>query len=114
MWLEKLADGVLRVTTPLGPRYIELSFWQRVYLIWLFRNFKVLPMQVLGRRQQRVIESLCAAQRFISLPAHGWEEAWIIGTVERRPRVEVETLPEKMPSGTVSESVPFVADAKQP
>jgi hypothetical protein len=114
MWLEKLADGVLRVTTPLGPRYIELSFRQRVYLIWLFRNFKVLPMQVLGRRQQRVIESLCAAQRFVSLPAHGWEEGMIIGTVERRPRVEVETLPEKKPSGAISDSVPFVADAKQP
>ena len=114
MWLEKLATGVLRVTTPLGPRYVELSFRQRVYLIWLFRNFKVLPMQVLGRRQQRVIESLCAAQRFISLPAHGWEEGVIIGTVERRPRVEVETLPEKKPSGVVSDSVPFVADAKQP
>lgn len=112
MWLEKLASGVLRVTTPLGPRYIELSFRQRLHLVWLFRNFKVLPMQVLGRRQQRLIESLCATQRFIAIPAHGWEDGLVIGTVERRPRVEVETLPDKRPS--VSESVPFVADAKQP
>lgn len=114
MWLEKLADGVLRVTTPLGPRYIELSFRERVYLIWLFRNFKVLPLQVLGRRQQSFIESLCAAQRFVSIPAHGWEEGVVIGTVERRPRVEVEMLPEKKPSGVISEAVPFVADAKRP
>jgi hypothetical protein len=112
MWLEKLAGGVLRVTTPLGPRYIELSFWQRLYLVWLFRNFKVLPMQVLGRSQQRLIESLCAAQRFVSVPAHGWEDGVVIGTVERRPRVEVETPPQK--KANVSESVPFVADPKQP
>ncbi len=114
MWLEKLAGGVLRVTTPLGPRYIELTFPQRLYLAWVFRNFKVLPMQVLGQRQQRLIESLCAAQRFISIPVHGWEESVVIGTVERRPRVEVENLPEKKPSTAVSESVPFAADAKQP
>ena len=114
MWLEKLASGVLRVTTPLGPRYIELSFWQRVYLIWVFRNFKVLPMQVLGRQQQRVIEDLCAGQRFVSLPVHGWEDSLIIGTVERRPRVEVETLPDKRPVASASEAVPFVTDAKQP
>ncbi|HZQ70997.1 MAG TPA: hypothetical protein VFA68_20890 [Terriglobales bacterium] len=114
MWLDKLADGVLRVTTPLGPRYIELSFRQRVYLIWVFRNFRVLPMQVLGQRQQRLVESLCASQRFVSVPAQGWEEGFIIGTVERRPRIEVETLPEKKPSAAVSDSVPFVADAKRP
>ena len=47
MWFEKLFAGVLRVLTPLGPRYIRPSFAQRIYLLWIFRHFKVLPLQVL-------------------------------------------------------------------
>ena len=47
MWMEKLLAGVLRVLTPLGPRYIKLSLAQRIYLLWIFRHFQVLPLQVL-------------------------------------------------------------------
>jgi len=36
MWMEKLAQGVLRVLTPLGPRYLNPSFAQRLYLLWIF------------------------------------------------------------------------------
>jgi hypothetical protein len=39
MWLEKLSWGVLRVLTPLGPRYVKPSLAQRFYLLWIFRNF---------------------------------------------------------------------------
>lgn len=87
MWMEKLESGVLRVMTPLGPRYIQPSFWERVYLLWMFRHFRTLPQVVLTGRQQRLIEKLCAEQRFVSLP-YGWREAPILGTVERRPVVE--------------------------
>jgi len=47
MWIEKLLGGVLRVLTPLGARYIRPALAQRIYLLWIFRNFKVLPLQVL-------------------------------------------------------------------
>ena len=57
--IDKLNDGVLRVLTPLGPRYIRPSFKQRLYLLWVFRNFQVLPMQVLsGTMLQDHLEAL--------------------------------------------------------
>ena len=61
MWLEKLASGVLRVLTPLGPRYLQPSFAQRLYLLWVFRNFQTLPVKVLTSRQRRRVESMWAA-----------------------------------------------------
>jgi hypothetical protein len=103
MLMEKLTGGVLRVLTPLGPRYIKPTFAQRVYLLWIFRHFEILPLQVLSQRQKRLIDVLCAAQRFVSLP--GLDEAPVLGTVERRPPVEVEQLPPRRPSERVSEAV---------
>ena len=64
MLIEKLADGVVRVQTAIGPRYLKPSFLQRVYLLWMFRNFPNLPHAVLSRRQQRLIDRMCAEQRF--------------------------------------------------
>jgi hypothetical protein len=85
MWFEKLFAGVLRVLTPLGARYIKLSLAQRIYVLWIFRNFQILPLQVLTSRQRRMIDALCVEPRFIPLTdADGWE-APILGTLERRP-----------------------------
>jgi len=112
MWMEKLTIGVLRVLTPLGPRYIEPSFWQRVRLLWIFRNFEVLPLQVLRPRQKQLIEELCAEHRFVSLtPTNSLEDAPVLGTVERRPPIEVEPSPQRKPN--VSEVTPFAADVRQ-
>lgn len=58
---EKLRTGLVELRTPLGSVYVTPSFWQRVYLVWTFRNFRTLPKQVLNRRQQHVIENLCRA-----------------------------------------------------
>jgi hypothetical protein len=106
MWMEKLSGGVLRVLTPFGPRYILPTFRQRIYLLWIFRNFQTLPLQVLRPWQQRLIDGLCAEQRFASLAlVDGWEDAPIIGTLERRPPVEVETLPARRASRGVRDAV---------
>jgi hypothetical protein len=87
MWIEKLFAGVLRVLTPLGPRYIKLSLAQRIYLLWIFRNFKMLPLQVLTSRQRLVIDALCVEPKFVSqTDTDGWE-APVLGTLERRPPV---------------------------
>jgi hypothetical protein len=112
MWMEKLARGVLRVLTPLGPRYIEPSFWQKVHLLWIFRNFEVLPLQVLNAGQQRLIDDLCAEQRFVAL-SHSLllEDAPILGTVERRPPIEVERPLDLKPE--TSDVTPFAADIRQ-
>jgi hypothetical protein len=115
MWMDKLAGGLLRISTPLGPRFVSPSFFQRLYLVWLFRNFQSLPMQVLSPRQRRMVESLFADNRRIAqVPLHLVHEAPVIGTVERRPPVE-DMLPPKRPSAPVSEHAvpPLIADQRQ-
>jgi hypothetical protein len=80
MWIDKLMQGVVRVQTPVGPRYVMPTFVQQVYLLWTFRHFLILPHAVLRKRQQRLIDHLCLEQRFASmLFADGMP---VIGTVE--------------------------------
>jgi len=99
MLIRKLSAGVLCVVTPLGPRYIKLTFSQRLYLAWIFRHFEILPLQVLSNRQQALIDALCAQQQFLAIhPTDSLEDIAIIGSIERRPRVEVETLPLRRPN----------------
>jgi hypothetical protein len=110
MLIEKLAAGVVQVQTPIGPRYVMPSFLQRVYLLWMFRNFPILPHAVLTRRQQRMIDRMCGEQRFASMAyADGMDEAPVIGTVERRPPIGAEQLPPRRP--TASESA-LAAEAR--
>ena len=99
MLIEKLAAGVVQVQTPIGPRFVMPSFLQRVYLLWMFRNFPILPHAVLNARQQRMIDRMCSEQRFASMAyADGMDEAPVIGTVERRPPIAADQLPQRRPS----------------
>lgn len=113
MWIDKLVDGVVRIVTPIGPRYIRLTFSQRAYFLWIFRHFDKLPQQVLSERQQQFIDALCVEHRFISLPS-SMEEAPIIGTLERIPLLRMEDIPPKRPSASVNDAgAPFAADLRQ-
>jgi len=99
MLIGKLSNGVLRVLTPLGPRYVRPTFRQRLYLLWIFRNFDLLPLQVLSQRQRQLIDELAVEQQFVSIAQDiGVEDGPILGTIERRPPVEVETQTEKKPN----------------
>src|SRR6476620_1789739 len=103
MLLDKLSAGVLRVLTPLGPRYIKLTFSQRLLLVWIFRHFEMLPLQVLSHWQQALIDALCIQQQFIAMYSVGESENFpVIGTVERRPPVEIETFPPRRPNARVT------------
>jgi hypothetical protein len=94
MLIEKLAAGVVQVQTPIGPRYVMPSFLQRVYLLWMFRNFPILPHAVLSRRQQRLIDRMCSEQSFASMAYTGaLLEAPVLGTVEHRPPISAERWP---------------------
>lgn len=98
MLIEKLTAGVVQVQTPIGPRYVMPSFLQRVYLIWIFRNFPILPHAVLNRRQQRLIDRMCSEQRFASMAyADGMNEAPVIGTIEHRPPMGTAQFPSRRP-----------------
>ncbi|HZQ94890.1 MAG TPA: hypothetical protein VFA67_07765 [Candidatus Sulfotelmatobacter sp.] len=111
MWIEKLAGGVVRVQTPIGPRYVMPSFVQRLYLLWVFRNFQILPHAVLSRRQQRMIDQMCSQQRFASIAyAGGMDEAPVIGTIEHRPPVAPDDLPLRRPAARESS---LTAEARQ-
>jgi hypothetical protein len=110
MWLEKLSLGVLRVLTPLGPRYVNPSVLQRLYLLWIFRNFHSLPVKVLSPRQQKRIDSMCARHGFVSLLELA--EPAILGTLEQRPPLESES--QRRPNQSVSAVMrPFATDAQQ-
>jgi hypothetical protein len=112
MWIEKLAGGVVRVQTPIGPRYLVPSFLQRLYLMWMFRHFPILPHAVLSRSQQRLIDRMCGEQRFASMAyADGMDEAPVIGTIERRPVVGTDPLPPRRPVGSESSS-PLPAEVR--
>jgi hypothetical protein len=112
MLIEKLVAGVVKVQTPIGPRYVMPSFLQRMYLLWMFRNFPILPNAVLSRRQQRLIDRMCSEQSFASMAyADGMDEAPVIGTIEHRPAVVVQPLPPRRPA--TSESGSLAAEIRQ-
>jgi hypothetical protein len=112
MLIEKLAAGVVQVQTPIGPRCVMPSFLQRIYLLWMFRNFPILPHAVLSGRQQRMIDRMCSEQRFASMAyADGMDEAPVIGTVEHRPPMGSDQLPPRRPAAR--ESNALAAEARQ-
>jgi hypothetical protein len=108
MLIEKLAAGVVKVQTPIGPRYVmPSSFLQRAYLLWMFRNFPILPHAVLSRRQQRMIDQMCSEQRFASIAySDGMNEVPVIGTVEHRPPRVADTTPERKPPTSQESALP--------
>src|SRR5712692_10183598 len=108
MWIERLLYGVLRVLTPLGPRYLGPSFLERAYLLWTFRNFPSLPLAVLNHRQQKLVDRLYSRQKFVSLSfENGMVDQLLIGTVERlSPRhSQTETQAEGALSGLAASGI---------
>jgi hypothetical protein len=110
MWFEKLSEGVLRVLTPTGPRYVRPSLAERLYLLWIFRNFSTLPFKVLSPRQQSWIDRLCSAHGFVS---QSGSDTTLLGTLEQRPPIEPCNLPPLRPSQGVSDAVSFAANLQQ-
>jgi hypothetical protein len=110
MSIQKLSGGVLRVLTPLGPRYLRPSLAQRIYLLWIFRNFPTLPVKVLTSRQIRVIDAICAERK--SLGTLG-EDFPLLGTLEERPAIVADELPPRRPSGKVSDVASFASNLRQ-
>ena len=84
MWMEKIRHGVLQISTDSGPRYVAPSFVERIQLLWMFRNFHILPQQVLSRHERQLVEMLCTEERLArGRNGHANDELCLIGTVER-------------------------------
>ena len=114
MSIEKLSVGMLRVLTPLGPRYLKPTFTQRVYLLWLFRNFPTLPVKVLNARQLRWIDAICAEHQFLTFPPNRLGDIVILGTLEQAPAADAANLPPRRSGARASEAAaPFAADVQQ-
>jgi|ERR1700722_1737808 len=98
MKMEKLFFGVLRVLTPSVPRYLTPSLAERLYLLWIFRNFELLPIKVLNPRGNNAVSRLCAArQGFVSvLEANELIDPPLLGTFEQRPPVAPLRLPNRL------------------
>jgi len=108
MWIEKLADGVLELETPIGPRYLQPNLAQRAYLMWTFRNFFSLPQQVLRPRERRLVDRLWSENKFVSLSTVGAPDRPVIGRIERRRApAQAQVLPIRKP---VSCAEPAVAE----
>src|ERR1019366_9544074 len=58
MLLAKLKSGLLGFETEHGLVFVQPSGWQRVHLLWTFRNFQSLSIKLLSARQVRLVESL--------------------------------------------------------
>jgi Gram-negative bacterial TonB protein C-terminal len=56
---QKIRAGLVELHTNIGSVYVSPSFWERIYLLWTFRNFHRLPKQVLNRRQRQLVDNLC-------------------------------------------------------
>lgn len=110
MWIEKLADGVLELDTPIGSRYVQPNLVQRAYLMWTFRNFFSLPQQVLLPWERRLIDRLWSENRFVSVSASGTHDKPVIGRIERRVPTLAEVQPIRKP---VSGSTSTVAEPGQ-
>ena len=59
---QKIRATVVELRIKDGRIYVKPSGWERLYLLWTFRNFYHLPKQVLNHRQEQVIEQLCREQ----------------------------------------------------
>src|SRR5579864_8800067 len=77
---QKIRTGLVELRTHIGSVYVSPSFWERIYLLWTFRNFHSLPKQVLNRHQQQLIDKLCRAE--IVSRSGPIARSSIIGTVE--------------------------------
>jgi Gram-negative bacterial TonB protein C-terminal len=81
-WNDSKGTGaqLLELRTGAGAVYVCPSRWQRIRLQWAFRHFHELPLQVLSRRDQRLIEKLF--QSALVTPASSVAGTSVLGVVE--------------------------------
>jgi len=80
--LEKLTRGVLHVSFAAGLSYVRPNLRERVRLLWLFRNFRILPCHVLHPRQKKWLSALCENNRLEKYTSYlDREIACLIGTL---------------------------------
>lgn len=79
--LEKLTCGVLHVSGATGLRFVRPTLWERIRLIWLFRNFRILQQHVLSHREQKWLTKLYSGRMGPYRSAIERQLACVIGTI---------------------------------
>ena len=64
MWMGKIRYGMLEVQTDQGVCYLRPSLGERIRLLWTFRNFHLLPRQVLNQRELTLVAALLERGNF--------------------------------------------------
>jgi TonB family protein len=86
---QKIRSGLVELRTNQDSLYVNPSFWEGLYLLWTFRNFHRLPLQVLNRRQRHLIDKL---RRTAVVALEGpVARSRLIGAVENVEAVESKT-----------------------
>ncbi|MBZ5653910.1 MAG: energy transducer TonB [Acidobacteriia bacterium] len=80
VFLGRLQSGFLLFETQQGVVRVELSFWQRVYLLWTFRNFRQLSIPLLNSRQRALVYALFPNNT--SVASNSRDPLLVIGVVE--------------------------------
>jgi TonB family protein len=95
--LERLESGLLLFETPQGRVPVELSLWQRAYLLWTFRNFRRLSLPLLNSRQASMVRTI--AQKNAGSISRSYDPSLVIGVVEsfKLPTVAASTGIEAKP-----------------
>ena len=96
MLLNRLESGFLLFETPRGLVRAELSFRQRLALLWTFRNFRQLSVPLLNRREQMLVNSLFRHNANVEPYS---DDVPVIGVIENF------VPPPLPPEGTVEETV---------
>lgn len=108
MSLKKLCRGVLHIQTADGLRCVELTARQRLALIWLFRNFKILPEAVLNGKARQLLGILLGSDRSQLRCAnnHAEDDDYVIGTVECVTVKAAKGAPKRTPQPTAVPDTP--------
>jgi hypothetical protein len=94
MLIDKICRGVLAVETDCGVRYVQPALAERIRLLWTFRNFSLLPEEVLNRNERALIDSLCQKGKFlVNGNGRGDLSLHCIGTVERAAPRQARRVP---------------------
>jgi hypothetical protein len=89
MSLARLRRGILCVETNGLQRFFAPTLWQRLYLLWVFRNFRRLPVGVLSAGNRAWLERVCEQ------PVVAGDPDFVMGVVE------CELTPQKKSSQAV-------------
>jgi TonB family protein len=93
MFLDRLESGFLLFETQQGLVRAELTFRQRIYLLWTFRHFRQLSMLLLNPRQRALVNSLYHNNVGVVTDL---DDSWpVIGTIESfvPPTLQINVAP---------------------